>query len=142
MEAYGYLIAIIAAWFVAHVIKYVISKIQNKERSFSEQLFMSGGMPSSHSAVIMSVTTLVALREGITSPLFALSAAVTLIVIYDASHVRYMAGQTAERVNVQANSKKDAKTPIKVLRGHTPVEVAAGVVLGGLISLVVFLATQ
>jgi acid phosphatase family membrane protein YuiD len=75
MEAYGYLIAIIAAWFVAHVIKYVISKIQNKERSFSEQLFMSGGMPSSHSAVIMSVTTLVALREGITSPLFALSAA-------------------------------------------------------------------
>jgi acid phosphatase family membrane protein YuiD len=90
----------------------------------------------------MSVTTLVALREGITSPLFALSAAVTLIVIYDASHVRYMAGQTAERVNVQANSKKDAKTPIKVSRGHTPVEVAAGVVLGGLISLVVFLATQ
>ena len=142
MEMYAYLYAIIAAWLVAHCIKYAISLIKKSGTSFSEQLFMSGGMPSAHSAVIVATATSIGLGEGFDSAIFALAAAVTLIVIYDASHVRYMAGRTAEVVNQLTMQRKQAALPIHVSRGHTLTEVLAGCALGVVIGVVVFLATK
>ena len=142
MEVYAYLYAIVAAWLVAHCIKYVISLVKKSGTSFSEQLFMSGGMPSAHSAVIVATATVIGLSEGFDSAVFALAAAVTLIVVYDASHVRYMAGRTAEAVNQLIVQRKQATPLIHVSRGHTVAEVLAGCILGAVIGVVVFLATK
>lgn len=142
MEYYGYIVAIIASWVIAHTIKYIVSKTQHKERSFREQLFMSGGMPSSHSAIVVSVAVLIALHEGVGSPMFGVALALALIVIYDAAHVRLMAGQTADLLHSQLRVADPKVVLPRISQGHTSVEVLAGAVLGGIIALVVFLATK
>ena len=68
-----YLITIFIAWFGAHVIKYIVSYIKKERRGFRSQLFASGGMPSSHSATVMSMATIIGLRDGINSGLFGLA---------------------------------------------------------------------
>ena len=142
LAPYAYLIVIVLAWGVAHGIKYVISRVQQQEHTLLEKLFMSGGMPSSHSAVITGVTTLIGLKEGVDSALFGLAVAVTLVVIYDAAHVRRMAGTTARSLYGLAELLKKKIEQHPVYNGHTIIEVAAGTALGVVLALVVFFATQ
>ncbi len=139
---YAYLIAIVIAWGVAHLLKYGGALVRRETGTLREHLFRSGGMPSAHSAVIVAITALIGLSEGFDSALFGLAVAVTLVVIYDATHVRRMAGLTAEIVAERLNTKHKPVSVLKVSHGHTPVEVLAGALLGALIGLVVFLATK
>lgn len=99
-------------------------------------------MPSSHSAVVVAVTVLIGLRDGIDSAVFGLACALVLVVIYDAAHVRLMAGQTAEVVNQLMVERKSKAKQLFIARGHTIAEVAVGVALGALMGVVVFLATK
>ena len=62
-------------------------------------LIETGGMPSSHSALVTGTAACIGLEQGFDAPLFALAAAVAFVVMYDASGVRRAAGRTAERVN-------------------------------------------
>lgn len=142
IAAYAYILAIIIAWGAAHIIKYAGSRIRREQHSFAKHLFMSGGMPSSHSAIVIAVTTVIGLNEGFDSGLFGLAAALSLVVTYDAAHVRRMAGQTAEILHARARTQKEKLLLPIISRGHTPLEVAAGVVLGVVVGLVVFLATK
>jgi len=99
----------------------------------------SGGMPSSHSSFVTAVTTVIGLTEGFDSLIFALGAIVSLIVMYDASGVRRAAGNQAKVINdILAsieNSGINLDKKLKEMLGHTPVEVAAGGVLGIVIAL-------
>ncbi len=134
-DSFKYIIAMAAAWLGAHLIKYIIALRRNEYKTF----FLSGGMPSAHSALIVALTTLVGLVEGIDSAPFAIALAVAMIVTYDAMHVRRMAAATAREVN-----KLQAKqgSSVEVHNGHTGLEVTAGVTLGVIIALVVFFATK
>ncbi len=97
-------------------------------------LTRSGGMPSSHSAMVTSLATAVAVHYGADSGLFALCAIFALIVMYDASGVRQAAGKQAKVLNQIIrelfSGQPITETELKELIGHTPVEVIVGAMVG------------
>lgn len=109
-----------------------------KPNSFTN-LFGSGGFPSSHSSFVATLSTLIGLKHGFNSDLFAIVLIFSLIVTYDASGVRRAVGEQAnvlnkliQHLNVK-NIERDPeilKEDLKELIGHTPLEVFAGVLLG------------
>lgn len=108
-------------WLFAEVTKVVTARLTSR----SAGLFDSGGMPSGHSAVIAAAVSVIGLEQGFASPLFGFAVIVAGIVLHDAFRVRWMAGETAERVN--ALSRKGRQ---KVHRGHRLSEVVVGVLFG------------
>ena len=99
-------------------------------------MFETGGMPSSHSALITGATSGIGFQLGFDSPLFALAIAVSLIVMYDASGVRKSAGLQATEIN-KLSKKLDPKSEVELKEtlGHTKFEVIVGSLLGPLITL-------
>ena len=99
-------------------------------------MFETGGMPSSHSALITGVTSGIGFQLGFDSPIFALAIAVSLIVMYDASGVRKSAGIQAAEIN-NLSRKLDPKSEVNLKEnlGHTKFEVIVGSLLGPLITL-------
>ena len=99
-------------------------------------MFETGGMPSSHSALITGATSGIGYELGFDSPIFALAIAVALIVMYDASGVRKSAGIQAAEIN-KISKKLDPETELllKETLGHTKIEVLVGSFLGPLITL-------
>ena len=99
-------------------------------------IFETGGMPSSHSALITGVTSGLGLELGFDNAIFALAFAVSLIVMYDASGVRKSAGiQAAEINNLSIKIDPNSKVNLKETLGHTKFEVIVGSLLGPLITL-------
>ena len=99
-------------------------------------MFETGGMPSSHSALMSGATSGIGFQLGFDSPLFALAIAVSLIVMYDASGVRKSAGLQATEIN-KLSKKLDPKSEVELKEtlGHTKFEVIVGSLLGPLITL-------
>ena len=99
-------------------------------------MFETGGMPSSHSALITGVASGIGFELGFDSPIFALSVAIALIVMYDASGVRKSAGLQAAEIN-KLSKKLDTKSEVilKETLGHTKFEVMIGSFVGPLITL-------
>ena len=99
-------------------------------------MFETGGMPSSHSALITGASSGIGFELGFDSPIFALAIAVSLIVMYDASGVRKAAGNQALEIN-KLSRKFDAKSEVnlKETLGHNKSEVIVGSILGPLITL-------
>ncbi len=104
----------------------------------------SGGMPSSHAAFVSTLSTLVGLKYGFNSDLFAIVAVFSLIIIYDASGVRRAVGEQANVINRLIKhlditrlerDKELLKKDLKELIGHTPFEVLAGTLLGVIVAL-------
>ncbi|MBM7573335.1 divergent PAP2 family protein [Aquibacillus albus] len=107
-----------------------------------KNLFSSGGMPSSHSSAVTSLTTFVALKKGVPSIDFGVSSIFSLIVMYDAMGIRWQAGETAIAVNDMYEQLeqladnhpgfyyKKREKELKEKLGHMPIEVAGGAVLG------------
>ena len=124
----------LVAWFLAQVIKVVLDLILT--RKFDWHRFVSsGGMPSSHSAFVMACTTAVARTEGLGSPLFGVCVVMAAVVMYDACNVRRSAGDTAKLVNqllrhVEKLTAEDFADDLKIIMGHTPLQVLIGALLG------------
>lgn len=121
------------AWLVAQIVKPPIHYLQHREWHWRHVL-SAGGMPSSHSALIMSCTTAIGLREGFSSPLFALAWVISMIVIYDATGVRRQAGDQARILNLMIDELFTghplAEKELQERLGHTPRQVLAGIALG------------
>ena len=99
-------------------------------------MFETGGMPSSHSALITGATSGIGFQLGLDSPIFALAVAVSLIVMYDASGVRKSAGIQAAEINkLSKKLDPESKLDLKETIGHTKFEVIVGSLLGPLITL-------
>lgn len=119
----------------AQVIKVLL--ILLLERRWRPTAFMeTGGMPSSHSAMVAALTTGVAITQGMGSPLFAASAVFALIVMYDATGVRHSSGMQARLLNELVEELRTvvregfAPLPLRVLLGHTYLEVLVGTLIG------------
>ena len=99
-------------------------------------MFETGGMPSSHSALITAAASGIGYELGFDNSVFALAVAIALIVMYDASGVRKSAGIQATEIN-KLTTKLDpqSKVLLKENLGHTKIEVMVGSVLGPLITL-------
>lgn len=130
-----------AAWLAAQLIKLVYYKIENGWFNFAV-LTTSGGMPSSHSALVTAAAVKVALTEGIFSSLFGVSAVLAMIVMYDAAGVRQSVGEQARTLNrIQAELKALIALDTDVIKevlGHTGFQVFIGFLIGlavGLLSL-------
>lgn len=137
-----YVWAIVAAWLASHLVKYSIATFKGQRLDFTHQLFISGGMPSSHAATSVAVWTVILLRDGIGSGLFGLATLLVLVITYDAVKVRRSSGEQGEAI---AQLIRAGKTDIRIPRaakGHTPLEVLMGALFGALIGFVVFLATS
>ena len=96
-------------------------------------LIETGGMPSSHSALVTGTAAAIAWEQGLDSPLFALAATVAFVGMYDASGVRRAAGRIAERVN--GLPQAEGLPPLKTSLGHSRLEVLVGSLMGPLIAL-------
>lgn len=128
------LITALLGWIIAQLLKVVFVLIGEKRLDFS-RLTGSGGMPSSHSALVCSLSTAVYFTSGWDSDVFAVCLVLSLIVMYDAAGVRYAAGKQASILNkimVEWEEKGtfDGEKHLKELLGHTPFQVICGAILG------------
>lgn len=139
----------VSAIIFAQLLKVPINFIITKKIDWS-LLTSTGGMPSSHSAAVTSIATAVGLETGFDSPTFAVAAMLAGIVMYDASHVRYQAGQHAAVLNelrhdLQLFFKEIKRWPemneheriqdLKTLLGHKKSEVLIGGLAGIILSI-------
>lgn len=119
---------------VSQIIKFIIETIKYKKVCLERLFNGSGGMPSTHSAFVSSLTTLIYIYYGSNSLYFAISFIFSLIIIYDSVGVRYESGKHAEIINIITNNKNKLKEKL----GHTLPEVICGIILGIMISLIYY----
>lgn len=139
------LVAGLIAWILAQVVKIPLDYLRTRRWNWA-LLLTTGGMPSSHSALMTGTVFAIGLYYGFDNPLFALGVAITMIVTYDAAGVRRQAGIHAQRINVLFDellhghifSEKD----LREVLGHTPLEVAGGILLGLIVATAQWLAWQ
>ena len=125
-----YLWIAVNTWLIAQVIKVVNDLIVHKKLNM-RRLWGSGGMPSSHAATVMSLTTVVGIVNGWDSAIFAVSFIFAIVVMYDAAGVRRAAGKQAKVLNQMIEDKgMHMKERLTELLGHTPFEVFMGALLG------------
>jgi acid phosphatase family membrane protein YuiD len=137
-----YIIVIITSWLVAQGAKYVIIAIKSRNFDHFRQLYLSGNMPSAHSATIISVATLIGFREGFGSAIFGLAITMAGIVMYDAIMVRRSVGEQGLAIQEIIKFAKNGVIIPRAAKGHTPLEVLVGAFLGVIIGYVVFIATK
>lgn len=127
------LIAGLIAWALAQLIKIPLDYLRTRHWNWA-LLFTTGGMPSSHSALVTATTVAIGLYYGFNSPVFALGVAFTMIVTYDAAGVRQQAGIHAQRINIifeeLLRGHPINENDLREVLGHTPLEVTGGILLG------------
>jgi hypothetical protein len=127
------LIGALTAWAIAQIVKLPLDYRQTKKWHWA-LLLSPGGMPSSHSALVVGMAHGVGLAAGYDSPVFALSFAVAMVVLYDATGIRRQAGLHAELINAMiedlAAGHPLKNEQLKEVLGHTPLEVLGGIILG------------
>jgi acid phosphatase family membrane protein YuiD len=134
------IIAGLSGWFIAQTIKVIVLSFTQKKFSFSWYL-VPGDFPSSHSASILALTTVIGLQEGFNSGVFALAMGLTTFIIYDASVLRRAAQRQARSVNrlIEAIKLNKEMEPLRDVLGHTQFEILAGSVIGILTGIIIYL---
>ena len=130
------LVSAVLAWAVAQLCKLLIELIAHHRLDW-ERLTGDGGMPSGHSATVTALAVAALLQYGAASFQFAISAVLAIIVMHDAMGVRWQAGQHAHTIN-ELLLKLNGAPPEEMLEellGHTPLQVAAGALLGALVAI-------
>ncbi|MFC7680155.1 divergent PAP2 family protein [Paenibacillus sp. GCM10028914] len=137
------LLSIILAQFVKVPIHFISHRSWNIKLAFS-----TGGMPSSHSAAVCSLSTAIALKDGLSSSSFAIAVILSAITMFDATGIRRHAGIHAKHINRLLKEGKPIKLdkseldkPVETLKellGHEPIEVFMGAVFGIVISYILY----
>ena len=137
-EEYKYIIVPFLVWFGIQLFKFIYDLVKSKKFNF-KRLMQAGGMPSSHSGVVVSLTTMIGKNGGINSPLFAVALIFSFIVMYDAAGVRRAAGKQAKLLNriIETPGLTNVQVQEKLVEvlGHTPIQVFVGAFLGIIVGL-------
>ena len=133
MNGIKVLIAFVCGFIFAQGIKTVVAILQGK-KDISKYLTKSGGMPSGHASSFVAASVCLGMIEGFDSTIFALAICTTIIILYDAMNVRYAVGKQGKALN------RLIPEPLRVVEGHTVIEVFVGILIGILVGLVVFFA--
>ncbi len=127
------LIAAFLAWALAQISKIFYELIRQRKLVIS-RLVSSGGMPSSHSALLTGMATATGRELGVVSPIFAIAVVLASIVLYDAAGVRRAVSIQARILNQMIEEAFQgspmAEKRLRELIGHTPVQVFVGALLG------------
>lgn len=129
------IMTLLFAGFGAQLIKIIVFWFKHKKLTWRD-IFVTGGMPSSHSAFVVSLAAIIYLAEG-TSTAFAISLVLAFIIIRDAFGVRRAVGEEGHVLN-QIMKRLKLKTKIHYSLGHTPLQVLIGSLIGFVIALLVF----
>ena len=136
---YRYIIVPLITWFCIQVFKVIWDLVTTKKINF-KRILGAGGMPSSHTAIVVSLTTMIGRSQGINSPMFAIAAIFSLIVMYDAAGVRREAGKQAhilnEIINTPGLSNVQVKEKLVEALGHTPIQVFVGGIVGFIVGMI------
>ena len=137
---YKFLVVPFMVWLVIQLFKFICDSIKQKKIAW-DRLMGAGGMPSSHSAVVSGLATLVGKYEGVSSANFAIALIMAFVVMYDACGVRRAAGKQAELLNKLIETPgltgvQVSERLVEVL-GHTPVQVFVGALIGIVVGLIV-----
>lgn len=126
-------------WFFIQLFKVIWDLVTTKKFNF-KRILGAGGMPSSHSAVVMSITTMIGKEYGVGSSIFAACLIFSCVVMYDAAGVRRAAGKQAVLLNkiVQTPGLSGLEVQEKLVEvlGHTPTQVIVGAIIGILVGLI------
>ena len=134
-----YIYVPVLLWLSIQIFKVIWDLVETKQFNF-KRIMGAGGMPSSHSAVVTSLATLIGKYQGLDSPIFALSIIFALVVMYDAAGVRRAAGKQAKLLNKIVNTP--GLTTVQVqeklveVLGHSPVEVGVGAIIGIIVGII------
>lgn len=132
------------SWMIAQLLKAIINAIMTKQFSF-DRLVGDGGMPSGHSATVTSLAVMSGLTKGFGSVEFAIAMIFAIVVMHDALGVRRETGKQAVSIIKMAEllndyfSERDERIKtdkLKVLVGHTPLQVVCGALLGAAIAII------
>lgn len=126
-------------WFGIQLFKVIYDLVTTKKFNF-KRIMGAGGMPSSHSAVVAGLATLIGKYQGVDTPIFALSLILAFVVMYDACGVRRAAGKQAKLLNKLIETPgltgvEVSERLVEVL-GHTPVQVVVGAAIGVIVGLI------
>ena len=136
-----YIVVVVISWTLSHLLKYLIECTKYGKKDFLKTIFSSGGMPSSHTATVVSLATVIGLIDGFNSAIFGLSGLFSIIVMYDATKVRRSSGEQGEVLHrVMEAVKLESKKPY-LAKGHTPIQVFVGAIFGILVGYIVFITT-
>lgn len=144
LSSYAYFVIPLFSWIMAQVAKILIKGLGDKDWDW-RYIYRSGGMPSAHTTVIISLCTVLGYRLGTKSPEFGIACILAAIVMYDAINVRHAVGEhaTALRAIIPEVFKKRTVPKITVHQsnGHTPQEVLAGIIIGVVVPVLTFIVT-
>jgi len=133
----AYLLTPVITWVTVGPIKFLINSIRARRWAFN--LVGNGGFPSNHSAVVSSMATLIALREGLSHPAFGVAVTLCFIVVIDANSLRQHVGRQAAAINRLAGDAA-GHTWLRERMGHTVVEIIGGLCTGVLVGYGIFRA--
>lgn len=126
-------------WLFIQIYKVLYELVKTKKFNF-KRLMGAGGMPSSHSAVVTSLATLIGKYEGVGTPIFAVATIMAFVVMYDACGVRRAAGKQAALLNklVETPGLTGVQVSEKLVEvlGHTPIQVFVGALIGIVVGLI------
>lgn len=133
---YKFIIVPLVLWFLIQSFKVIWDLVATKKLNF-KRIMGAGGMPSSHTAVVTSLATMIAKEQGLESPIFALSFAFACVVMYDAAGARRAAGKQAQLLNKIVETPGltgvEVKERLVEVLGHTPTQVFVGAIIGVLV---------
>ena len=127
---YKYILVPFLLWLAIQTSKVIVDCIEKKKITL-RRLLGSGGMPSSHSAVMVSITVMLGKNIGFKSPIFALACFMTLVVMQDAIGVRRQVGKQAKYLNeILMDKNTSTEEKFQEMVGHTPFQVLIGLIVG------------
>lgn len=136
---YKYLIIPFAVWFFIQLFKLIYDLVTTRKFNF-KRILGAGGMPSSHSAVVTSLATMIGVSQGFDSQMFALATIFAFVVMYDAAGIRRAAGKQAHILNKIVNtpglSGVEVTEKLQEVLGHTPKQVIVGAIIGVIVGLI------
>lgn len=148
MNGWYALVAFLCAFVVAQLWKFVAGLLSGTRgesrmvgfRQAIDYLSRSGGMPSGHAASMTALSVYLGCAYGFDSGIFALAIATSVIVVYDAIHVRYAVGEQGKALN--GLLKTAGKAGLPVVEGHTPIQALVGILVGAAVGWIVFMLAK
>lgn len=145
LSSYAYFVIPWIAWVVAQIMKLLIMGLRHKDWNW-RYMYRSGGMPSSHTAVIVALCTVLAFREGTTSASFGIACTMAAIVMYDAMNVRHVVGEHSEALKAILPTVFKGKVPAEIIirksDGHTLAEVGVGTIIGVVLPILLYFVVK